>query len=194
MELIFRLSNRGFQIRRPPVTSPLPGSTLEVTGDFARKGSCVVDLIPDLQVIGVKGGNIEEVEEIYEEVKEVILNELDINFEQEVKFYEFTGDYNIESKKKAIDCISNLFSQIEFLSKSSSILGSETSLFTIRLIPKGQIPNQAEWFDIVIEPIILRPSHFYASVVFRSKNEAKVLSFAKKSESKLLELAKIIQD
>ena len=130
----------------------------------------------------------------HEEVKEVILNELDINFEQEVKFYEFTGDYNIESKKKAIDCISNLFSQIEFLSKSSSILGSETSLFTIRLIPKGQIPNQAEWFDIVIEPIILRPSHFYASVVFRSKNEAKVLSFAKKSESKLLELAKIIQD
>ena len=194
MELIRTLSNKEFEIIAPPPIRAPPGTRLGFKGDLAKKGRCLIDINPDRQILGVKGVNFEEIEEVYKELKEIIQNDLDINFEKRIKFYELTGEYEIESDKRAIDSIANLFAQNNFLSKCTSVLDNEVAIFTIRLVSKGQIPNQEEWLDISIEPVVLKPSLYLISVVFRSKDESKVLTSARTSESKLLELIRLIQD
>lgn len=194
VELIRTLSNKGFEIIAPPPPVALPGARLGFKGDLAKKGKCIIDINPDRQILGVKGVDFGEIDVVYKELKEIIQNDLDINIEKRIRFYELTGEYEIESNKRAIDSIANLFAQNDFVSKCTSILDNEVTIFTIRLVSKGQIPNQEEWFDISIEPIVLKPSLFLLSAVFRSKNESKVLTFARTSESKILELIRLIQD
>lgn len=194
IELMDVLSSRDYRIISPPPPRISPPARLEFIGNLAQKGGCVIDINPDKQILGVKGVDFEEIEQIYEELKEIIQNEIGSNFEQKVRFYELIGEYSVESDKRAIDSIANLFAQNDFLSQCSSVLDNELSIFTVRLAPKGQIPNQEEWFDINIAPHILKPSLFVISVVFRSKDESKVLTFARHSESKLLELIRVIQD
>jgi hypothetical protein len=79
-----------------------------------------------------------------------------------------------------MDCIDKVLSQSGIVPEFGSILGQDVSPFTLRLVSKGKVPNQEDWTDIEIEPLVTRPTKTYLiSVVCRSNQKSKVLSFTK---------------
>jgi hypothetical protein len=93
-----------------------------------------------------------------------------------------------------MDCICRVLSQGETINGLGNVLGQEVSPFTLRLVSKGKVPNQEDWIDIDIEPLVTRPTKTYLiSVICRSSQKSKVLSFAKELESRIIRLVDSIE-
>jgi len=89
------------------------------------------------------------------------------------------------------------FHESKFLynySKEIEILGEATSGFTLKLVPQLRTPNQSEWFEIMIEPDVVKPTSIYRiSVVYRSKDKSKVEKFTQDMMQILMGIIDIIE-
>ncbi|MCP8316889.1 MAG: hypothetical protein H3Z51_08540 [archaeon] len=96
--------------------------------------------------------------------------------------------------KNPLESISDMFQRNYLVSNIGKILEQDLSMFTLRFVTRGKVPNQDEWFDITIEPDILMPTQRYAiSIVFRSKDKSVVERFGEKLESNLLKIIETIE-
>lgn len=196
IRLIESLKSNGFEIlgKMPsPAEVPLK-MRVHVGGTVARKGNGLVDIDPDKQILGVAAPSIDETLSVFNELQQVIKHGLEIDIENRARFFELQATYTFDSDQSPIDNLSRFLSQSDLISEASAILDEDVSPFTLRLVSKGRIPNQEEWLDTTFEPSVVRPHRTYLiSLVYRSAQRAKVLSFFKGIESKITGMIDLIE-
>lgn len=200
-ELIGILPSLGYTVL-PQVLQALPGpGMIEIThmtasGPIARKGNLIVDINSDKGFIGVGSSSapgikisIADIESAFNEIERAVCDNFDINQNTDIWFYEMLAKFDCEVKN---NILKNKFTNKTLLTRLGNIIGKEVTLYGIRLVPSGAVPNQEEWFDITIQPHIYRPNKIYQiSVIYRSPDRNDVLTKFKNLETTL---SKIIEE
>jgi len=167
------IERHGYEIKSPPqAMGPL---RLEITGQLAEKEGNNVILDTNRQILGVEGDDPKETTETFNELEEIIRNELKIDYSDSIKFYETIIDYHIYSPNNPRKIIENIYEESKYAEVFSSIVNKDVSPFTIRYASKGISPDSPEWMDFRIEPFVRRANKVYAfNLVYRSEDGAEV--------------------
>lgn len=184
-DLAQALKNKGYD-----VTVELPpagvGRRVGGAGTIAKKGEVSVAADSDRRFVGVDGRSPKDVLSSFEELTQVLKGELWIDVHAQAAYYEVIMRLNVLAHGNPTETIGRFFQSLESVQFLESIIGEPASLFTIRLIPKGKLPGDTEWFDIRIEPDVSRPkSAFMVEVVYRKANYKQVEDFLNTIEQKI---------
>ena len=192
-ELIEAVAKIGYKV--PPLPAPLDiHATVGFTGSFAQNGEVVLDGSADRSILGVTAKSYDQAIKAFDELSSLILKVLKVNLEKGSRFYEIQADLKFDSTGNPLESISSTFKRNQFMSNVAKILKQDISMFTLRFVTEGKVPNQEEWLDITIEPSIIMPNQRYnISVVFRSKDKSTVEKFGESLESNILSIIKTIE-
>jgi hypothetical protein len=165
------------------------------TGPIARKGDVILDVNDERGILGVASPLPASAIQGFNEVLQLIKANLKVDPEIMAGFYELIGQCEVESKINPITKFGQISEKIKIMEEFSKVIGKDASLFSLRLVPKGEIPNQAEWFDITIEPHLVHPTSIYnISVVYRSLDKSKVQKFTEEFFAKVTEILDVIEN
>ena len=179
-ELIDVLVKAGYTRTAPPPPPQLrriKGARFGFTGTIARKGEIVIDINDERGFMGAASPSPALTIQGFNELLQLAETNLNTNLEGMAAFYELIGSLEVETDLNALEKIRQLSESTKPIEQFGKIMGEDVSLFSLRLIPKGKIPNQTEWFDITIEPDVMKTSTYRISVVYRSKDKSKVQKF-----------------
>lgn len=167
------IKRHGYELKSTPQTmGPI---RLEIPGQLAKKEGNNVILDTNRQILGVEGDDPNKIIEIFNELEEIIRNELKIDYSNSIKFYETIIDYHIYSPNNPRKIIEKIYEESKHSEVFSSIVKKDVSPFTIRYASKGISPNSPEWMDFRIEPFVRRANKVYAfNLVYRSEDGAEV--------------------
>jgi hypothetical protein len=198
-ELIEVLSNLGYAIV-PQVLQALPGpgmaeiAYMSGSGPIARKGNLIIDVNSDKGVIGVGGPSIRDVELAFNEIEKAIHDNFNVNPNVDVRFYEILARLDYEDEGKNILENMEKIGNKDLLTRLGGIIGKEPILYGIRLVPKGTVPNQEEWFDIIVQPHIYKPNQVYQiSITYRSTDRNNVFTIFRNLENITSRILKELQ-
>ena len=166
-----------------------PGARIGGSGIIATKNGFGIFVDTDKQVIGVNSTvGFGKLLEIYDEVKEILSKEFNIDFSRQVRFCELLSTVRIKSDN-AIDNIRNIpFKHEPELEK---IVG-EYGLVGFRIGSKINLPTQDQWFDIEVHPVWTDPNRFYEMRIVYRGSEKNVLEIAKSVENIIPLIVKLI--
>jgi len=176
------LDKAGFTLIRPLRERPsLPsGAQLVVAGRIAEKGDLKLNVDPDRGVINIEGKSIQEVLTEFDGIEKLALEEFGVNFNIERRFYETIGDLTILADKDPIETISKIYSDSKVFSAFKTILKEDSGNYGVRLVRKGQFPDQEEWWEYRIEPLVAKSRNtYYSNVIYRSEDKANVVRAAR---------------
>lgn len=179
LEFIDLLVKAGYIRIAPTPPGTQRGVRFAFTGPIARRGDVIIDVNDERGIIGVASPLPDLTIKSFEEVIQLIKSNLKVDPESMASFYEFIGHCEVESPHSPVEKIGHISEKISIIEEISKVIGRDTSLFTLRLAPKGEMPNQVEWFDITIEPHLIHARSVYTvSAVYRSQNKSLVQKFA----------------
>lgn len=192
-ELADALAEAGYST--PPQIPPAKAKIrIGFGGKIARKNGIVIDGNSDRGILGVTAKSYESAIKGYDELNAIINDNLKINIEARSRFFEIIAEYKFESIKNPLESISKAFGKTRILKDISNIFEHKTSMYSLRLVSEGKIPNQEEWLDITIEPDIIKPDSIYnITVIFRSCQKKKVEHFGKELETRLPKIIDTIE-
>jgi len=191
-ELRHALAKNGYELSPVRGRIPPPPTRIVFSGDIARKGETTIIFESDIGEIGVVGRSLQEVTNSFKELANIIKSELSVNLYENVRFYWYVMHYKIDTGKIPRNEITKAENK-DYIARFSEVLGEDITSFSIRLAPKGAIPNQESWFDIAIEPDIMNDKLYHVGVVFRSPDRDKTETFVKDLENTLLKLIEVIE-
>ena len=188
------LSKQGF-ILPEELMQPVPfGKRLDVSGFVARKGEITVRINTNRYVVAVNAADVKTVVTEMDAVDSLLGNELDFDSSGLVQFYEFSAGLTTKAKRSPLDSWHTHFSQVPIINEFSKILETEVAPLGFRLSESGQTPNQPNWFDIRIAPLIQSAENYHlVEVVFRNSDRDKVFDFARGFEGTLIALLSLIE-
>jgi len=178
-ELIDVLAKAGY-IRMAPPTPPgrSQGVRFSFTGLIARKGEVIIDVNDERGVLGAASSSPALTIDGFNEVLQLIKNNLKADPESTASFFELIGHLEVETQVNPLEKIGQISEKVKLFEEFSKTIGEDVSIYSLRLTPKGQIPDQTEWFDITVEPSLMHTKSAYSiSVVYRSKDKTKVQKF-----------------
>lgn len=191
-ELAYALTEAGYATPKiPPAKARI---RVGFGGEIARKNGIVIDGNSDRGVLGVTAKSYDSAIKGYNELKTIINNKLKINLEERSRFFEIIAEYNFESLKNPLESIYKAFSGTRVLKNINGIFEQETSIYSVKFVSKGRVPNQEEWLDVTIEPNLIKPDSVYdLIVIFRSRQKTKVETFGKELETRLHKVVDAIE-
>jgi len=167
---------------------------LEVSGIVGRKGGVSVRLDAVRQVLGVNAPDVKTALVEMDSLESLVKNEFDLDSSSLAQFYEFLAGLTIRAKKNPLEIWYTHFEQVPIIRKTSEVIGTEVSPFGIRLAPKGEVPNQANWFDIRTEPLVQSAiEHHDIEVIFRRSRRDEVSAFVRKFDDVLDALLSLVE-
>ncbi len=165
------------------------GMSLEPAVFLARKGNNRFDMSTEKEIFGVEGSNSEEVLSDYILVEHVLKTAVSGDYADHVSFYEAIGELKVRGNQSALVTSRSLYHEkASMFGKVSSVIGDPVLPFGLRLASTNSVPTSEEWTDLRIEPVVISPSLYYVSVVFRSRKREKCAAFLKDLEDKALKL------
>lgn len=176
------LDKAGFTLMKPLREQPtLPsGTQIVVAGRIAEKGDLTFNVDPDRGVISLEGKAIQDVLSEFDTIEDLAREDFAIDFNQERRFYEIISDLTILVDKDPIKTVGKVFSDSKVFSSFDAILEEEAGNYGIRLVRKGQVPDQEDWWEYRIEPSVAKARNTYhCHVIYRSEDKAKVVKTAK---------------
>lgn len=192
-ELIEATKKIGYRVPQVP-PAPDMRVTIAISGNFAQKGETILDGSADRCVLGATAKSYDQAIAAFDELSSLILNDFNVNIEKEARFYEIMADFQFNSISSPLKAISGIFKRNQFVSSIAKILKQNISMFTLRFVTEGKVPNQEEWLDITIEPSVMIPNQRYnVAVIFRSKDKSIVYEFGRELESRVLDIIKAIE-
>ena len=196
VELIDLLVRTGYTRTAPPTPSGRQrGVRFTFTGPIARKGDIIIDVNDERGIIGVSSPSPASTIQGFNEVFQLAKSNLKVDPESMASFYEFIGQCEVESQFSPLEKIGQISEKVRAIEEFGKVIGKDTSLFSLRLAPKGEIPNQTEWFDITIEPHLIHTTSVYTiSVVYRSHDKSKVQKFIEEFLAKTTKILDIIEN
>jgi hypothetical protein len=190
-ELRRALAKNGYELTHVE-RLPAPPARLSFSGELARKAESTVILETDSSEIGVIARSLQDAANAFDDLVKVVSSELGISLNQKVRFYWMVVHYSISTGKAPRNEILKAENK-EYIGRFSRILGEDLVSFSVRLAPKDAIPNQEAWFDIAIEPDILREDLYHVGFVFRDPNRDKTETFVKNLENIVFSLIDTIE-
>lgn len=178
VELVEYLVKAGYTPAIPPPPKPFGQIRLTVKGKIAQKGNVEVEVNDDRGVLAATSAVPALAVQSLNEILQIIRDKFGVDLDAKASFYETTGTLDARTNKNALEMMERFNEKNSAIKELGSLMGQDVSGYTLRLVPKGQVPSSAEWLDITIEPNIVKPSASYIVLtVFRSKEKSKVEGF-----------------
>jgi hypothetical protein len=188
------LASNGFSIIVPRAPNLPIGADIAVTGPIARKQDVVISLDSERQVLSAEGKSLADTLSVFSEIEKIVEKVLRIDVTSKARFYEVLANYEAETGKNPLQQISNIGLPKRIVEGFEEILGAPVSSYTLRLSPTGQVPNQEDWFDIRIEPLVIRATDTYlVNVMYRNKEKSKLVEFTSHIEEKIKSMLNMIE-
>jgi len=176
-EVFDALKVRGFEIGRPPIPFPT-GLRVYLSGTIARKGSVLIDVDDNRNLVGVSGESIENSLKAFSEVLSMLREDFFVNLDAELNYVELIAHYLIKTDNNPFEVLQNS-SEIRFKDKLQQILNTNVSEYRISIVPTGVLPLSRKWFEISISPKLTMPTKAYwVEVIFRDTTHNTVTAFA----------------
>lgn len=172
------------------VTVDLPtagiGRRVGGAGIVAKKGDISVVADSERRFVGVDGRSPKDVSSSFEQLAQILKDELWVDVHAQVAFYEVNMRLSVLARGNPTKAITKFFENLEGVQVLESIIGERTSLFTIRLVPKDKLPSGNEWFDIRLEPDVSRPERaMTVEIVYRKASYKDVRNFIDTVDQKI---------
>jgi hypothetical protein len=195
VELIDDLAKAGYSPMVPPPPKMIGQNVrLSAKGKIAQKGDIEIEVNDERGVIAATSSVPISAMQSLNEIIKLIKDKLGADLIEKAAFYELMGNLDIKTGRNATEMIERISEKNKCLEEMSKILNQDVSNYTLRLVPKGQLPSQAEWLDITIEPNIIKPDKAYrVLMVYRSKDKSKVEKFIESWMENLTNLIKAIE-
>ena len=195
IELVKQLAKTGYKITIPPPPKITPKNIrLTAKGRIAQKGDTEIELNDERGILAATSSSPELAIKCMNEVLQLMKNNLKVNLDEMAFFYELIGSFDIETDKNPLEIIAKINENEEYIDQFSKVLGENISNYTLRLVPRGQVPNQTEWFDVTIEPDVIEATSTYRTqIIFRSKEKIKVENFTQNLMRNITGIINIIE-
>jgi hypothetical protein len=208
--LVFRLSSIFFPLTEPDFSDLLKekgytvghtvppifpaGQRAYLSGRIATRDDCVVEVDADRKLIVCEGRSPREVADVIEELMLIARKKFHVNFRRELRYVELVAHLIVTSEKNPLRSVTDFFKKCVSLKRFDKVLGTNTSLLTVAIVPEGVPPNSNKWFDIGITPHFTASSReYYVSVVFRDQETKKALDFTRQINTMIMNLVKEIE-
>ncbi|MBW1669649.1 MAG: hypothetical protein JRJ66_16705 [Deltaproteobacteria bacterium] len=186
------IKKRGYELKEAPQT--MGPFRVEFPGHLAEKDGNQVILDTNRQILAVDGQDPETIISIFSELEEIINEEMNIEYGDNIRFYETVVDYHVYTEKNPRTIIEKASRHDETAEAFTDMLGKPVSLFTLRYASKGTLPNSPEWIDVRLEPFVRRADKVYSfNLVHRSLNRDSVKDTLANVEIMIKKLVEKIQ-
>lgn len=189
IELASILEREGYRMPRPfPEASS--SARIGYGGTIGLKSDHSIHMDTDRQIIGIEAKSTEMLLGSFQTLlNEIIQREMGIDVSRKVKYSELIARFSITTGRSPISEIQKAFEGNVVLSHFGSILNEEVSLFNFRIVPKGVLPEATNWFEITVEPVILKSRTTYSiGAIYRRKNKSEVDDFIRGLDTTILRL------
>lgn len=199
IELLEALAKAGYTPMMPPSSmagSRMLGQAIRISakGKIAQKGPIEVEMNDELGVIATISPLPELAIQSLNEIVQIIKDQLEVDLTVNALFYEIVGNFEVKTDKNALQSIQQFTGKTSLFESLSKIMNKEVSSFNLRLAPTGQVPSSADWFEITVEPNIIKVKSTYRVIaIYRSKEKVKTEEFAKSEISQIIEIIKTIE-
>jgi hypothetical protein len=194
-DLLGQMAKTGYTLTVPPPPKiPAKGIRLGGKGKIAQKGDVEIDVNDEKGVLGATSSSPALAMRSLNEMLQLIKDNLGVDLDERAAFYELIGGFDVETDKNPLERIGQISEKSRHFGQFNKILGENISNYTLRLVPRGRIPNQTEWFEIKIEPDVIKPtSDYVVSVIYRSKDKSAVERFTQDLTQKMTSIIDIIE-
>jgi len=128
--------------------TPEPGKPI------AQKGDVELVVNQDNKTIGVRGREVEKAISMFEELRNFYLERLDPSPGLVTHYLEFGGEGWAKSGSNPVASFASFWANNENLTDLSGVVGSDVTNFGVHLVPPNKDPNDPEWFEIDVGPLI----------------------------------------
>lgn len=195
VELVDHLAKAGYAPMVPPPPKMLGQNVrLSAKGKIAQKGDIEIEVNDERGVLAATSSIPISAMQSLNEIIGIIRDKLGVDLAEKAIFYELMGNLDIKTGRNASEMIERISEKNKCIEELGKILNQDISNYTLRLVPKGQVPSQTEWLDITIEPNIIKPSTAYrVLVICRSKDKSKMEKFIQSWTENLTNIIKAIE-
>ncbi len=171
----------------PPVFRA--GSRAYTTGRMALKDGCAVDVDANGKLVRSEGRSAQKVAGIMEELISLMKKEFRISLKKDLHYLELIADLIVISEKNPLRTMARISEDYAIRKDFDTILGVDTSLYSLAIVPRDVLPNSPKWFDIRISPRHTTPTReYYVTVVFRDKDVRRVLDYTRQVNTRVKKL------
>lgn len=186
-ELLAELArlNAGYSLSPPPrILKPPIGAKLDWSGQVATKDNITIDFDSISQTIVAEGKIPVDAARIFTEIDEIIKSNLNLNLEENIRFYEVTFSYSIKTGKNPLKTLGKIKPEDKLYDSLEKILNEPISNYSLHFCKQTESVDSPDWFDLRISPVASKSmSTFEVIGVYRNKNRSKVIDFSTNSEN-----------
>ena len=182
------------RLEQAVLASPL-GARVEPSGLVARRGDIAIGTNPDRLVLMVHAPDPQEAATEMDSLESILRDRYAVDSPALAMFYELLTEATVKAGRNPLQSWISHLGQVRFLGEASHIVGQDVAPYGLRLVPAGQIPDQADWFDIRVEPRVLAPAEYHSlSIVFRNAVRETVFDFARNLDQTLDRLVSLVEE
>jgi hypothetical protein len=159
-----------------------PGLTaqrIEVSGVVARKGDVSVYLNTERHSMGVISRNPAILVEELDPLHAILRENLGLDLTAALRYCEFVASLVVPTQSNPLEGVHRHFGDHPLLRSISEILGTPVAPFGVRLGAALQTPNQVDWTELKVEPVVsAAASQYTVEAIFRRAAVEEVFAFA----------------
>jgi len=190
-EFLNTLEKKGYELASQ-LPFPYPTGRFSASGPIARKGKTSIFVNTGANIIRIFDISIKSAGEEFDELLKLLVSDYGVDLNAFARFYSFTASYKFNTDKQASQTISD-FCIFPSLGEISKIIGKDVIPFGFRLGAADVLPNDENWFDIRIEPDVLRNDCYTIEIVFRNSDKEIIEEFINTIESNLNKIIDLIE-
>ncbi len=190
-DLVISLKEKKYSLQQiPPIP---PGPRAYIDGYIAMKNECLVETNNEKKLLAVDGVDNEKTIQVMKDIISMSQKDFNVNLDTDLDFIELTAHCIIATDKNPLEAF-NKFKSCTF-DRFTELLGSEATLFGVRLTPNNSPPSSKYWYDIQIQPRLTKSDkEYYVSIIYRAEDVEKVIDFCQKINSKIESIITLIEE
>lgn len=194
LQFIHILSRNSFIPTDIPPTVPL-GMRADVNGVVARKGDVGIRMDTGRLILAVHGTDPKTCVTEMEALDDLIQEEFGLENPREAQYYELLAGVAMKAQTSPLASWQKRGNEFPFANKAAAIIGWDVAPFGVRLCPKENIPNDPDWFDIRVEPLVQSATRQHSvEIVFRRAKRDEVFAFVSALDSTITRLLALVEE
>ncbi|MCD6283393.1 hypothetical protein J7J84_07345 [bacterium] len=194
VELVRALTKIGFIPTEQMGPVPI-GARVDVKGILGRKGDAVLSINTERYTLAINAPDPEYVLSEVESLESLLDEDLGFNSSGAVLYYELTAGFTLKAKKNVLESWSKHFTSMPIIEEFSEILGQPVAPFGLALVPTGEAPDQPNWFQIRLEPVLHSAELRHSIIVTcRNNDRGEVFGFGRSMDTTIQALLSAVED
>ena len=173
-ELMIALQKAQYNILPQVASSVSPYASLPGMQSLGAKGTNVVWMDVDNQIIKILGVTPDSISSTFSELEDIIKNIVS-NLDEYRYFYETTSKYFIKTEKNPLITMGKISFSDKIIQNFENIFKQNIKLYGIRVCSETESANKPNWFNLLLEPVGPKSENtFIFESVFRNEDKHKV--------------------